>query len=119
MVWEGTSAHKADTLLTMPTGEERSERDEAKDFLREMLSGGPVASEQIKNEARRAGISDATLRRAKNDLGIKASHPSISSPWQWELPASCSPRSVSCSTPESGQLEQLSEQLTPTEEVQV
>ena len=45
--------------------EERKAVSEAKAFLRDILSEGPRLSEEIPMEARKTGISDATLRRAK------------------------------------------------------
>ncbi|MBC7293052.1 MAG: AAA family ATPase, partial [Thermoleophilia bacterium] len=43
--------------------QEKSEREEAKEFLREMLSDGPKLAEVVQREADRLGISGATLRR--------------------------------------------------------
>lgn len=52
--------------------EERSARDEAKDFLRALLVHGPVPAKQIQKDAEDAGHNWKTVQRAKKDLGIIA-----------------------------------------------
>lgn len=49
---------------------ERSQIDEAKAFLNEILGGGSVRANEILKEARQAGIADRTLHRAKAALGV-------------------------------------------------
>jgi hypothetical protein len=46
--------------------------DKAKDFLTKELSANPVNSEIIKKRASDAGISEATLRRAKKKLKVES-----------------------------------------------
>ncbi len=62
----------------------RSALEEAKDFLRAVCLHGCPA-EQVQKEAKEAGISTATLRRAKDALGIK-SRKDGKGPWLWMLP---------------------------------
>ena len=60
----------------VPAGdpEERSEREDAKEFLRGLLKDGPVPSKQVRSDADDAGYSWATLRRAqKARLGSRRS----------------------------------------------
>jgi hypothetical protein len=77
----------ADEALAGPEPRaERSEREEAADFLREILAGGPVASEDLKRQARAAGIAERTLFRAKRDLGVKADKDGFRGGWVWSLP---------------------------------
>jgi len=61
---------------------------EAKDFLRDRLSAGPVNSADIIDEARQEGIAKRTLDRAKKDLRIKSrkQRGSPDGTWVWELP---------------------------------
>jgi hypothetical protein len=47
--------------------------DAAKHFLENFLSHGPKPSNDIKAKAREAGISNATLWRAKEGMDIRAS----------------------------------------------
>jgi putative DNA primase/helicase len=68
----GLSEHSADDVLSSPTGEERTERDEARAFLTEMLQDGPVRTKEIKAAAREAEIGWRTVERAKQDLALKA-----------------------------------------------
>jgi AAA domain/Primase C terminal 2 (PriCT-2) len=61
---------------------------EAREFLLERLEAGPVNSDDLVAEAKQEGITFATLRRAKKDLGIKSrkQRGDIASTWTWELP---------------------------------
>ena len=72
------------------TGEPRKQRetqqlDGAKRFLEELLSQGPKPSNDIKGKAREAGISNATLWRAKEGLEIRASKERGNGEWWWRL----------------------------------
>ena len=60
--------------------------EEAKDFLREMLANGGIKTKDVMKEAKGAGISEATLRRAKTDLKIRAVQDDFHGPWHWRLP---------------------------------
>lgn len=77
----GLSEHSADDVLASPTGEERSEREEARSFLVETLQSGPIRTKEIKAAAREADIAWRTIERAKQDLGLKA----VQGPdgWYW------------------------------------
>ncbi|MDA8170505.1 MAG: AAA family ATPase [Nitrospiraceae bacterium] len=84
--WGGTSTHTADTLLAIPADpEEKSALDEAKDFLTETLTGGPMAYQDIQKQARKAGIADATLRRAKKALEVAVIKQGYQGAWAWSL----------------------------------
>jgi putative DNA primase/helicase len=60
--------------------------DDAKKFLRDVLVNGPVPSNEILEEAEANGISRGTLRRAKDDLKIKAKKDGVRGPWIWHPP---------------------------------
>jgi putative DNA primase/helicase len=65
-------ARTADEILSANReGGEKPERIEAEEFLRDALSGGPRPSTEIEAEAKGAGISWRTVRRAQKALGIK------------------------------------------------
>ncbi len=71
--WLGLSKIRAADLLVLPkTSEERSALDEAMEFLEAILGQGRVASDEVTKEARKAGISNRTLNRARAKLGVKA-----------------------------------------------
>lgn len=82
IAWLGVSERSADDMLDT---EERSARDEAEDFLRDMLAGGPISVQDIKRESTAAGISWRTIERAKADLGIKAEKNGYTGSWQWRV----------------------------------
>ncbi len=91
IVWEGTTAHTAADLLATPVDdEERGARDEAHDFLAELLVRGPLPTRKVKAESAQAGLSWATVRRAAGSLGIrprKVGKPGDKEQhWSWRLP---------------------------------
>lgn len=89
--WLGASKHSASSLLAEAADEgERAAVYDAKDFLRDFLADGPQAAKDVQHEAREAGISEATLRRAKSALGVEAEklgRPGMpGQKWAWRLP---------------------------------
>ena len=50
--------------------DERSARESAEDFLKELLSEGPSPTKYVEDEAKAAGISWATVRRASVSAGV-------------------------------------------------
>lgn len=61
-------------------------RDDAAEFLRDMLADGPVAQTEVKEKAEAAGISEKTLKRAKAQVGVRSHKTGFaSSTWVWEL----------------------------------
>jgi AAA domain-containing protein len=71
---------------------------DAEEFLREALAGGAVAVIDLKADAKEAGLSWATIRRAKERLGIVAERESHGRDgggrWTWAMPPS-----ARCSSP--------------------
>lgn len=61
------------------------ELQEATEFLKSMLSEGARSARDVLSQARAAGISQATLRRAKEALEVRARQ--VRDGWTWELPA--------------------------------
>ena len=91
VVWEsGHVETTADQALhaTEAQGGDREQPAsvEAKEFLEAILGKGPASSKQIRNEAKEAGLSWATVRRAKKALGVKSCKSDMTGGWQWELP---------------------------------
>lgn len=82
--WTGASSRTADSLLDT---EERTQRDQASEFLEGVLKNGPVGTKDIQREARDAGFSWRTIERAKSDLRIKVKKSSFTGSWSWEIPA--------------------------------
>ena len=65
-----------------PTGQ--SEHDRAITFLQQLLTDSPLPANQIIEQAHAAGLSERTLRRAKNYLRIKSNKDP--NQWTWQLP---------------------------------
>jgi hypothetical protein len=78
----------------MQGAEGKTAKREAREFLLERLSAGPVKADDIIDEARQEFIAKRTLDRAKKELGIKSRKtPSkFDGAWFWELP----PRTKPC-----------------------
>lgn len=70
--------------------EKISRLEEAKDFLLEFLSTGPQLSTDVATAAEADFISKATLRRAKENLGIESIPAGVNEngkrQWAWQLP---------------------------------
>lgn len=109
-LWTGRSTLTAGRILAVPSDEEeRGAFTEAKDFLLRALSQGARDSKDLKEEARQAGISERTLRRAKEELGVKAEKTgtpgSSHQKWAWRLLAEeGQPVDEECQTQEVGRL---------------
>jgi len=86
--WAGASPLRASDLLAPEaTGNDLSSLDEARAFLRSLLGAGPVATTEIWQAARQAGIAEHTLRRAKQLEGIAARRQGYGpgGSWRWSL----------------------------------
>ena len=94
-VWwesEPVSITANQALAAEAAGEDqRSATEAAEEFLREALAGGPVSQKELKHDAEGAGLSWATVRRAKDRLGVKAQRQSEEGAtrghgqWYWSL----------------------------------
>lgn len=78
----GETTRRANELLAFE-GEERSALDEAEEFLLAELSGGLKQKAEIVKAARREGIADRTLRRARERLGVKITRSGFPSRTYW------------------------------------
>ena len=70
-----------------PQGEDQGKLAEAKQFLAKMLAGGPVDTVQLKKDTEGAGLTWATVRRAKDKMKVHAGKADFDGSWQWSLPA--------------------------------
>jgi len=90
LAWEpGSVLVGADDALaaTASVGREGpTARQQAAEWLRELLAPGPVAASQVMAQARLAGFCMPTLRRAKAILGVEVYREGYQAPWQWRLP---------------------------------
>ena len=91
---DGNFYWKQTTDLTyerMTAISEKGALDEAKDFILEMLSDGEALTTDITKEAKARGISEATLRRARETLKVGFSRQGEpgkkgGGKWYWKLP---------------------------------
>jgi putative DNA primase/helicase len=59
-------------------------RQEATDFLRDLLADGPVGAREVRDQAEDAGIAARTLDRAKKALNVVSARSGTT--WSWSLP---------------------------------
>ena len=88
--WLGTTPETADELVAASMRPLTSTRDDAQDFLEDMLSAGEIAAADVFAEAARAGITKRTLQRAKEELGVhsrRVGEPGGGGRWLWSLKA--------------------------------
>jgi len=90
LFWDGPVATNAADLLAVPMDDgERGSLAEAQEFLRDLLRGGPVEAEEVLKRARRAGVAEKTLRRAKAALRVISERQgglADEGYWAWVLP---------------------------------
>ncbi len=87
--WRGEVDLTADALVDPAAGDQREGRGAvqvAVEVLQEILQHGPVEAEAAKAEATTAGVSAATLRRARAQLGVRPLKAGMTGPWMWSLP---------------------------------
>ena len=86
VAWGEAVTISADDILQPEDTEERSERMEVMDWLKDQLAGGPAPARQIQQDAKAAGFVLITLKRAKKALGIISQKDAFSQGWSWRLP---------------------------------
>ena len=89
VTWGQSVAGTARELLSesesdKDTDGDRSAKTVAEEFLIQLLQNGPSPTQYVTNEAKAAGISWATVRRASDALGIKKRK--LNNVWYWERP---------------------------------
>ena len=92
--WTGLSKLTREEMLAdRPTGAGLPLRKFAGEWLREYLQNGSQTQGTIEIAAGRDGVSIATLRRAKFDLGVRSVKDGIKGLWYWSLPATAEQQS--------------------------
>ena len=91
-VWEDNPVPglDADRLLgVQATPDDREEGRDADEFLSELLRGGGMRATEVRRQARKNGIADRTLDRAKRRLKVRSRRvgpPGAEGEWWWSLP---------------------------------
>jgi hypothetical protein len=85
--WTGESQITASDLLAAPEApEDRSARADAIQWLLDLLKEGSREQKEVRKLAEAAGITYATLRRAKDALKVSSYKSTRFGPWLWALP---------------------------------
>lgn len=86
LAWTGESDLTAERMSELP--EKRSanvRRDDAQEFLVEVLKGGAMHSDDVLELGKEMGYSRSTMFRAKADLGKRIKAEKMGTQWQWRL----------------------------------
>ena len=91
IAWGKAVQGSARELLTDPNEMQQDDadvtaKDEAEEFLLELLKDGSAPSKHVETEAKDAGIAWRTVRRASDSLGIKKRK--LNGAWYWFRPES-------------------------------
>lgn len=89
VAWLGKDDRTAADLLSPPEKdkEDRSAAGEAADFLRQALSNGPRPAKTLQKEAKDAGVSWSSVKRAKAKLEVRSRKGAFDGgEWTWSLP---------------------------------
>jgi putative DNA primase/helicase len=89
VAWESNYVHESvDQALQAADEGHGGKRplDEGMEFLSELLTDGPLLVSKIRDEAAGAGLSWATVRRAKEMLGVRSEKSGMTGGWHWKLP---------------------------------
>jgi hypothetical protein len=73
-----------ESLLQQPAPGEGGKISEAMEWLKDKLQFGPMPSAQITRDAKKDGVAERTLDRAKSKLGVKAFRSGAH--WSWWIP---------------------------------
>jgi putative DNA primase/helicase len=86
--WLGESALTIEECYQPPRrgarGPIAADRQFAQNLLKELLTGGSVSAVDVMKEAKEHGLSEITMRRAKQELGVETVK--IGHTWHWRFP---------------------------------
>jgi putative DNA primase/helicase len=90
IIWGSPVEGTARELLAEPDEDhgEKSAKEAAEDWLRELLDSGPTPSKTVKKDSQESGYSWATVRRAADAIGVIRRKGGMDAGWYWALPAS-------------------------------
>jgi hypothetical protein len=109
----GESAYDGGTLLASTSDQERTDLEEATDFLRDYLANGlRHPAKEIYRAAADLHIANHTLKRARVKIGAKTAKGGFGSGWEWFLPEENTPAATA--TAKRLAATKRNEQSTPT-----
>jgi putative DNA primase/helicase len=87
IAWESEAiTMSADEVMQSGTPKKTSALDHAKECVECILADGPMPAKEVGELAAGDGISEKTLRRAREALGITPAKNGMEGPWMWSLP---------------------------------
>jgi hypothetical protein len=84
LTWTGETDRRVRDIMADRDGE-RTDRDEAAEWLRELLASGPVKAKDVYTAADAAGLSKDKAKRAKKKIRAIAAKQGMDGPWFWAL----------------------------------
>lgn len=106
LVWEDRpvdlTADGVIAALAGGGGEKRSEVDDAAAWLGDLLADGAKPVKEVIREAKEAGHSERTVKRAKALIRAVARKEAFGGGWAWSLPEGCQAPPEGCHTQEVG-----------------
>jgi hypothetical protein len=98
VVWTGETDRGVRDIMAEAAadgGPGATARHAAEDWLRDLLSAGPVAAAEVRAEAQAAGVHWRTVRRAQETLGVRSVRVGglgAAGAWYWEAPGPKAPK---------------------------
>ncbi len=86
MVEVGPSKVTAEQILASTRVHDDGALADAKEVLLQILADGPIPADLALSEAAKAGVSEATIRRARRSLGVETRKGSFDGGWMWFPP---------------------------------
>jgi hypothetical protein len=84
--WSGAIEGTARELLQQAEGDDEGDGGNPRQFLAELLAGGPMNAPQVFRDAEAHGYSKRQMQRACKRLGIKPKKVGMFGGWKWALP---------------------------------
>lgn len=85
--WEPDAIDIDATEALTPDSDERTEKNEAADWLREILRDGPVKAAEIRKKANADGFAWRTVQRARKQAGVTSERSGFGSGTRWHIRA--------------------------------
>jgi hypothetical protein len=104
----GESPHDGRALLASASEEQRSALDDAIEFLlAELDDGQRHIAEALFRSARKVGIADRTLQRARKTIGVETEKAGFGRGWEWWLPEGAKPSEKTACLDEGASLREV------------